>query len=180
MGKPRLSGPDYVLLAADEARKHGAPYADIFYQAVWAAILTAPGGGLDVMDVTAARELRNYEQTPVAILGLAADLAARARDMRAILEIVQCGGALLAKWPSIMVGTVTGHPELRWRYGESLDLHPPPAPPAGWYADPGFGHELRYFDAHVWTDQVSDAGVVTASPLPRDQPSDGADAVASD
>ena len=35
----------------------------------------------------------------------------------------------------------------------------------GWYRDPSGVHQFRYFDA-IWTDQVSDAGVVRTSPLP--------------
>ncbi len=33
-----------------------------------------------------------------------------------------------------------------------------------WYPDPSGVHQLRYYDT-TWTDQVSDAGVVTTSPL---------------
>jgi len=38
------------------------------------------------------------------------------------------------------------------------------SPPA-WYPDPGRAHEWRYFDGSSWTEDVSDAGVVTQAPL---------------
>ncbi|MBL8776488.1 MAG: DUF2510 domain-containing protein [Acidimicrobiales bacterium] len=41
----------------------------------------------------------------------------------------------------------------------------PPGPPAGWHPDPGGRHEYRYWDGATWTDQVSDAGAVSADPL---------------
>lgn len=34
------------------------------------------------------------------------------------------------------------------------------ATPAGWYADPTFRHEYRYWDGSGWTESVADAGVV--------------------
>ena len=47
---------------------------------------------------------------------------------------------------------------------------PPPAPKlaapaAGWHPDPAGRHEYRYWDGQTWTDQVSDAGLVTTDPL---------------
>ena len=41
----------------------------------------------------------------------------------------------------------------------------PPGPPAGWHPDPSGRHEYRYWDGVTWTDQVSDAGAVSADPL---------------
>ena len=38
--------------------------------------------------------------------------------------------------------------------------------PAQWYPDPAGRHEHRYWDGQGWTDQVSDAGVESADPLP--------------
>jgi hypothetical protein len=32
------------------------------------------------------------------------------------------------------------------------------AAPAGWFADPGRRHELRYWDGQRWTEHVSDRG----------------------
>lgn len=50
--------------------------------------------------------------------------------------------------------------------GPALGVPTAPAgPPAGWHPDPGGAHEYRYWDGAVWTDQVSDAGVVTSHPL---------------
>ena len=50
---------------------------------------------------------------------------------------------------------------------------------AGWLADPGGAHELRYWDGTAWTDHVSDQGVAAvdppAGPLP---PPPGAEAAA--
>lgn len=46
----------------------------------------------------------------------------------------------------------------------------------GWYPDPSGTHELRYYSA-TWTDQVSDRGAVTTSPLW--QPASGVIAAAS-
>ena len=43
-----------------------------------------------------------------------------------------------------------------------------PSPPA-WYPDPSRSHEWRYFNGYTWTDDVSDAGVVSQAvlgPLP--------------
>ena len=37
--------------------------------------------------------------------------------------------------------------------------------PAGWFADPGRRHELRYWDGQRWTEHVSDHGVQGADPL---------------
>lgn len=37
--------------------------------------------------------------------------------------------------------------------------------PAGWLADPTGRHELRYWDASVWTQHVSDNGVASVDPL---------------
>lgn len=51
---------------------------------------------------------------------------------------------------------------------------------AGWLADPGGGHELRYWDGAAWTHHVSDQGAVAvdppAAPLP---PPPGAEAAAA-
>lgn len=38
-------------------------------------------------------------------------------------------------------------------------------PDAGWYDDPDGSHEHRYWDGTVWTDQVSNQGVTSTSPL---------------
>jgi hypothetical protein len=35
----------------------------------------------------------------------------------------------------------------------------------GWYPDPSGFHQLRYYSGAMWTDQVSNAGVVTTVPL---------------
>jgi hypothetical protein len=37
--------------------------------------------------------------------------------------------------------------------------------PAGWFADPGRRHELRYWDGQRWTEHVSDHGVQGTDPL---------------
>ena len=37
--------------------------------------------------------------------------------------------------------------------------------PPNWYPDPSRAHEWRYFNGTAWTDDVSDAGVVTRAPL---------------
>ena len=37
--------------------------------------------------------------------------------------------------------------------------------PAGWLADPTGRHQLRYWDASVWTQHVSDNGVTSVDPL---------------
>jgi uncharacterized membrane protein YhaH (DUF805 family) len=37
--------------------------------------------------------------------------------------------------------------------------------PAGWLPDPMKRHDLRYWDGAVWTEHVSDAGVVGEDPL---------------
>lgn len=43
---------------------------------------------------------------------------------------------------------------------------PPVKVPAdGWYPDPHARHELRWFSAGRWTDQVSDAGVPGTDPI---------------
>src|SRR5262249_13864066 len=41
----------------------------------------------------------------------------------------------------------------------------PPAIAAAWYPHPSRTHELRYFDGTSWTDDVSDVGTVSRSPL---------------
>jgi hypothetical protein len=41
---------------------------------------------------------------------------------------------------------------------------PAPSVPAGWLADPGGRHELRYWDGGRWTDHASDAGVAVVDP----------------
>jgi Protein of unknown function (DUF2510) len=46
----------------------------------------------------------------------------------------------------------------------NLAMSSRPSPPA-WYPDPARAHEWRYFDGDAWTDDVSDAGVVSKSPL---------------
>jgi len=49
---------------------------------------------------------------------------------------------------------------------------------AGWLADPGGTHELRYWDGSAWTDHVSDQGVAAvdppAAPLPPPPGAEGA------
>jgi hypothetical protein len=37
--------------------------------------------------------------------------------------------------------------------------------PAGWFADPGRRHELRYWDGQRWTEHVSDRGIQAVDPL---------------
>jgi TM2 domain-containing membrane protein YozV len=36
--------------------------------------------------------------------------------------------------------------------------------PAGWYGDPGGGHQVRYWDGAGWTEQVADSGVQSTDP----------------
>lgn len=36
--------------------------------------------------------------------------------------------------------------------------------PAGWYPDPGQGHEYRYWDGLAWTERVSDGGATSTDP----------------
>ena len=51
---------------------------------------------------------------------------------------------------------------------------------AGWLADPGGGHELRYWDGSAWTDHVSDQGVAAVDPPAAPlAPPPGADAPAT-
>jgi hypothetical protein len=45
------------------------------------------------------------------------------------------------------------------------DSTTPPTEAAAWYPDPSRTHELRYFDGTSWTDDVTDAGSVSRSPL---------------
>jgi Protein of unknown function (DUF2510) len=40
-----------------------------------------------------------------------------------------------------------------------------PAVAAGWFADPGRRHELRYWDGQRWTEQVSDRGTQAVDPM---------------
>ncbi|HEV8056303.1 MAG TPA: SHOCT domain-containing protein [Nocardioidaceae bacterium] len=42
--------------------------------------------------------------------------------------------------------------------------------PAGWLADPGGTHELRYWDGTAWTEHVSDAGESGTAPLAQVYP----------
>jgi actin-like ATPase involved in cell morphogenesis len=42
---------------------------------------------------------------------------------------------------------------------------PPAALEAGWQTDPSGRHEYRYWDGAAWTDDVSDAGVVSTDPM---------------
>lgn len=52
---------------------------------------------------------------------------------------------------------VTGEGHL----GRTFGTNQPPSqarPPAGWYADPGRRHELRFWDGKGWTEHVSDGG----------------------
>jgi hypothetical protein len=37
--------------------------------------------------------------------------------------------------------------------------------PAGWFADPGRRHELRYWDGQRWTEHASDRGIQDVDPL---------------
>jgi hypothetical protein len=51
--------------------------------------------------------------------------------------------------------------------------------PAGWFADPGRRHELRYWDGQRWTEHVSDRGIpgvdtVPVAEGPRSRPPDAA------
>ena len=61
------------------------------------------------------------------------------------------------------------------------DAHTTATPPPAWYPDPLRAHEFRYWNGTTWTDDVSDAGVVSHAPLtspdpPRiDNASEGAD-----
>jgi len=43
---------------------------------------------------------------------------------------------------------------------------PAPAQPAGWFPDPGGGHDHRYWDGTRWTEHVADAGVAAIDPPP--------------
>jgi hypothetical protein len=42
---------------------------------------------------------------------------------------------------------------------------PPSPPPAGWIADPMLRYEHRYWDGSLWTDHVSDGGVLASDAL---------------
>lgn len=55
--------------------------------------------------------------------------------------------------------------------GAEMRLYPSMPPPvstvpAQWAADPGGGHQWRWWDGVAWTDQVADDGVASTDPLP--------------
>ena len=65
-----------------------------------------------------------------------------------------------------IVGPVIAGVYLLLRRGEDTSVAPASgAAGAGWFDDPDGSHEHRYWDGTVWTDQVSNQGVTSTSPL---------------
>lgn len=66
-----------------------------------------------------------------------------------------------------IIGPVIAGVYLLLRRGQDTSVAVPASGPPGpgWYDDPDGTHEHRYWDGTVWTDQVSNQGVTSTSPL---------------
>jgi hypothetical protein len=157
MAKPRITGPDLILLAADAAAERGVPYASLWLQAVQNAII---GQSLLLAEVVATRPLEPHEHTPVTTIGTAAHLAAQKKDVQSLVEVAHWGSALIARWPLIVALSPGGNPD----FDLKATGHALPLAPAAWYPDPT-EHELRYWNGQRWTEHVSDRGTMSTSPL---------------
>jgi hypothetical protein len=113
---PKMTGADFLLAMADDARQSGLPYAERFQHMVWQAF------GNETMlttELVAKRPLKDHESTPVAVI-LAAHKAARERgDLQARGEVLGVGLALLAKWPEYLAFGTEHHPTLEWKRAEN-------------------------------------------------------------
>lgn len=109
--KPKLRGGDFLLLAAEEARESGHPYAFEFAEMVTSAFI-----GDELMSTTALaqRPLRDYEAVPVTIVRMALQMARERGDRKSVDEALIVGLSLLAKWPEFLDGASDeGHPYFR-------------------------------------------------------------------
>jgi Protein of unknown function (DUF2510) len=76
------------------------------------------------------------------------------------LIVPMAGGLILLTGGVVLAGVVAA----RRRRARPVPVAQPVAAwgqasaPAGWFADPGGGHELRYWDGQRWTEHVSDRG----------------------
>ena len=110
-GADAVTGADLVILAADEARKAGAPYADAFYDMAWSGILGSELGLPTLASAIAERALREDETTPVAVVTVALQMAIANGDEKAVEDVVLYGCVLIAKWSEYLDTRLPeGHP----------------------------------------------------------------------
>lgn len=110
-----LTGPDYLIGAADGAAADGQPFAEEFRDLVWTTFSSSSEGPLRLAEMTAQRPLKAHETSPVAIILRAAAMARQDNDDKALDEVLQVGMSLLAKWPSFLLSRVDGHPDFDWK-----------------------------------------------------------------
>jgi hypothetical protein len=109
--KPKLAGADFLILAAEEARESGHPYAFEFAAMVMAAFV---GDELLSTTALAQRPLKDYEAVPVTIVRMAVEMARERGDRKSVDEAVIVGLGLLAKWPEFLdQASDEGHPYFR-------------------------------------------------------------------
>jgi hypothetical protein len=109
---PKLTGGDFLLLMAEEARERRLPYAERFQHMVSQALNPFDREAMLTTELVAQRPLKEHEETPIRVI-LAAHKAARERgDVQARGEVLGLGLALLAKWPEYLVFGAEHHPTL--------------------------------------------------------------------
>jgi hypothetical protein len=113
---PKMTGADYLLAMADDARQSGLPYADLFQHMVMQAFGDET---LLTTEVVAKRPLKDHESTPVMVILTACKAARESRDMEARGEVLGVGLALLAKWPEYLAVGTGRHPTLEWKRAEN-------------------------------------------------------------
>lgn len=106
-----LTGPDLILAVAERAREREQPFSVEFSTMVQQAIL---GRDMLLTEATATRPLDEHEASPVSILLGAYQAAINQGDAESIMEVLQFGLALLAKWPSYLA-VMEEHPSLELR-----------------------------------------------------------------
>lgn len=116
--KPKMTGADYLMAMADDARQSGHPYAERFQHMVMQAFADEHEAMLTT-ELVAQRPLKDHEKTPVSVI-LAAYKAASSRgDVESRGEVFLTGLMLLAKWPEYLAVGTERHPTLEWKRAEN-------------------------------------------------------------
>jgi hypothetical protein len=117
---PKLTGADFLLAMADDARQSGLPYAERFQHMVMQAFGDET---LLETELVAKRPLKDHESLPVSVILAAYKMAWKRGDVESRGEALLTGLHLLAKWPEYLAFSAERHPTLERKRVENASDH---------------------------------------------------------